>query len=57
MKMPNEDSYYNGYIADVVALSEHSIATMRNLGVKTASEIAHWLQDHEICYSAWRKYL
>ena len=45
------------YIADVTALSEHTIATMRNLGTKTASEIAHWLDAQGICYSAWNKYL
>ncbi|MBQ6840464.1 MAG: hypothetical protein IJO45_07195 [Oscillospiraceae bacterium] len=45
------------YIADVAALNEQAIATMRRLGVKTASEIAHWLDEHGICYSAWSKYL
>lgn len=43
--------------ADIVELSEHSIETMRNLGTKTAAEIAHWLDDHGIHYSAWCKYL
>ena len=45
------------YIRDVVKLSEHTIATMRNIGTKTAAEIAHWLDDHGICYSAWCEYL
>lgn len=45
------------YIHDVVTLSEYTIETMRNLGTKTASEIAQWLDDHGICYSAWSKYL
>lgn len=45
------------YISDVVKLSEHTIATMRNIGTKTAAEIAHWLDDHGICYSAWSRYL
>lgn len=45
------------YIADVAALSEYAITTMRRLGTKTASEIAHWLDAQGICYSAWSKYL
>lgn len=45
------------YIADVAALSEITIATMRNLGPKTASEIAHWLDEHGIRYSAWSRFL
>lgn len=44
-------------IADVVVLNDQAIATMRNMGAKTASEIAHWLDDNGICYSAWSKYL
>lgn len=44
-------------IADVVALDGYRIATMRNLGPKTACEIAKWLQEHGIGYSAWGKYL
>lgn len=44
-------------ISDVISLSDHTIATMRNLGGKTASEIARWLDTHGICYSAWNKYL
>ena len=45
------------YIADVAALNEHTIATMRNMGSKTAAEIAHWLDTHGLCYSAWSAYL
>ena len=45
------------YIGDVVNLSEHTITTMRKVGVTTAKEIAHWLDDHGICYSAWSMYL
>ena len=45
------------YIKDVSSLSEHAIASMRGLGTKTASEIACWLDDHGIRYSAWHKYL
>lgn len=44
-------------VADVAALSEHSIAVMRNMGTKTASEIARWLDAHGISFSAWSKYL
>ena len=45
------------YVADVMGLNEHTIATMRNLGTKTASEIARWLDGQGVCYSAWSKYL
>lgn len=44
-------------VGDVASLGEKSIMTMRNLGVKTASEIAQWLTKHGICHSAWTKYL
>ena len=43
-------------VADVIALDAHSIATMRNLGRKTASEIAYWLQEHGISHSVWSLY-
>lgn len=45
------------YVEDVIALSSCSIMTMRNLGSKTASEIAHWLAEHGIACSAWTEYL
>ena len=44
-------------IADVAAHNEQTIATMRNIGRKTAMEIALWLNDHKIYYTAWEKYL
>lgn len=44
-------------ITDVASLSEQTIMTMRNLGTKTASEIAQWLLAHGIHCSAWTKYL
>lgn len=44
-------------VADVAALSESTIATMRNMGRKTASEIANWLDKHGIHGSAWSKYI
>ena len=44
-------------VTDVFALSEQVISTMRNLGAKSAAEIAVWLDEHGICYSAWSKYL
>ena len=44
-------------VADVVALGEQVISSMRNLGVKSAAEIAAWLAEYGICYSAWSKYL
>lgn len=44
-------------VADVAALSDQKIAAMRNLGTKTASEVARWLDANGIRYSAWNKYL
>ena len=44
-------------IRDVVSLSDQRISTIRNLGIKTASEIAKWLHSQGLCYSAWSRYL
>ena len=44
-------------IADVAMLSGDQIATMRGLGKKTASEIAQWLDENGICYTAWCEYI
>ena len=44
-------------IADVLALDEHAIRTMHNLGKKTAFEIAQWLVDHYYFSGAWVQYL
>ena len=44
-------------IRDVVSLSDLRISTMRNLGIKTASEIAKWLHSQGLCYSAWSRHL
>ena len=45
------------YASDIAELSEHRIATMRNLGPKSAAEIAQWPDQQGIHYSAWCKYL
>ena len=45
------------YIADVLSLDAHTIGTMRNLGPKTASEIACSLDRRGICCSVWCDYL
>ena len=45
------------YVADVAKLSNKVIAVMRNMGPKTASEIAHWLDKHGMCLTAWADYL
>ena len=45
------------YASDIVQLNEQRIATMRNLGPKSAAEIAQWLDQQGIHYSAWCKYL
>ena len=43
-------------IADVIALSPCNIETMRNLGSKTAAEIARWLDACGIQHSPWSRY-
>ena len=45
------------HVEDVIALSSYAIMSMRNLGPKTASEIARWLTEHGILCSAWAEYL
>ena len=45
------------YISDVAELSEDTISTMRNMGKKTAREIACWLLDNGIRVSGWSKFL
>ena len=50
---------YSGcvYIKDAVALSDDTIMRMRNMGPKTAAEIAGWMIEHGIFSSAWSGYL
>ena len=43
-------------LGDVCALSIHQIATMRNLGIKTAAEIAEVLAEHNLHNTHWAKY-
>jgi len=45
------------YLRDVTRFDYDSIRTMRNLGGKTASEIALYLDSLGICYSAWNAFL
>ena len=44
-------------VADVLALEEHTVRIMRNLGPKTAAEIAQWLAEHHYLSSIWAQYL
>lgn len=44
-------------VADVADLEESKIARIRNLGKKTAKEIAIWLVENGIFDSAWCLYL
>ena len=44
-------------VADVAGLSEETISRMRNLGKKTAQEIAQWMIDQGILDSPWSAYL
>lgn len=43
-------------LGDVCSLSAHQIATMRNLGVKTAAEIAEVLAEYGLRLTHWAKY-
>ena len=43
-------------VADAIALEPRTIETMRNLGPKTAAEIAHWLDFLGISHSTWSRY-
>ena len=45
------------YVADVILLDEQRIATMRNLGLKTAMEIGCWLEENHIYHTAWSRYV
>lgn len=45
------------YIEDVAALNKETIRRIRNLGTKTASEIANCLIEYGILYSAWSDFL
>ena len=44
-------------VKDVAALRSEEIMRMRNLGSKTASEIARWLTMQGILSSAWSEYV
>ena len=50
---------FRGYncVEDLLSLSEGDIMRMRNVGQKTASEIAHWMVEHGILGSAWSAFL
>lgn len=45
------------HVCDVIALSGDAILRMRNLGPKTASEIARWLIERDIFDTAWSEYI
>ena len=44
-------------LSDVTSLSSEQIFSMRNVGKKTAGEIARWLNENGILDSAWNEYL
>ena len=44
-------------VADVLSLEEYAVQTMRNLGRKTAAEIALRLAEHHCLNSVWALYL
>jgi len=45
------------HVCDVIRLSSSQIMRMRNLGSKTASEIAQWVIEHGILSTAWSEYI
>ena len=44
-------------IADVIAMGSEMIASTRNMGPKTASEIAKWLTEQGVVNTAWSEFL
>lgn len=50
---------HSGYthVEDLLSLSHRDIARMRNVGRKTASEIAKWLTEQGILGTAWSEFL
>lgn len=46
-----------GRVRELAAVSEEQAARIRNLGRKSADEIARTLQAHGLPYTAWSKYL
>jgi len=45
------------HVGDVVQLCSSQIMRMKNLGPKTASEIAQWVIEHGILSTAWSEYI
>lgn len=44
-------------VGDVLHLDADDIRKIRNMGPKTATQIAHWLTAHGFYCSAWTEYL
>ena len=44
-------------VEDILNLDACAIRIIRNLGPKSAKQIAQWLADHGFYYSAWSEYL
>ena len=44
-------------VSDILELDDFALITMRNLGPKTGSEIAHWLDNNGFRCTVWSKYL
>ena len=44
-------------VADAAVLDEHTILKTRQMGPKTASEIARWMVRHGYPYTAWTLFL
>lgn len=51
--------FYSGFtnVGELLALNSEEIMRIRNLGQKTASEIAKWLIESGILNSAWSEYV
>ena len=45
------------YISDLLELREENLQRARNMGSKTAAEIAGWLEQNGFSHSVWSRYL
>ena len=45
------------YISDLLEITEENLQRARNLGSKTAAEIAGWLESNGLTHTVWSRYL
>lgn len=44
-------------VSDLLSLNNKDLQTARRLGIKTAMEIAHWLDSNGFHHTAWSRYM